>query len=248
MSNRKLVILGVVAACMVVWAVVQSHISNKPREAPATQAYLIQGLDPADIGGILLGTGEDAVTLKRTSRGFVVTNKDNYPSDPKQINDLITSCLGIKAGELYTDNPKNHEALGVTEKDARSVVKFLKPDSSALTGIIVGKAKEQSQSSYVRLASSDKVYMASEVPWIRSGAMDYIDQKLIQLDRENIDSVTVTSPNDEYTLKAKEDNKGIELENIPAGKKLKDGDAKTVYMHSLYRNRVVRFRLVLSHH
>jgi len=228
MSNKKLVILGVVAACMVIWAVVQSQISKKPREAPSQQAYLIQGLDPADIGSIVLGA-DNAVTLKRTSRGFVVTNKDDYPADPKQINDLITSCLSIKVGELFTDNPKNHEDLEVTEKDARNIVKFLRGDSSVLAGVIVGKTKEQGQGSYVRLASSDKVYLTADVPWIRNRPMDYIDQKLTQIDHKDIESVTVTSPDDKYTLKAKEDSDGIELENIPAGKKLKVSDAKKVF-------------------
>jgi hypothetical protein len=70
--------------------------------------------------------------------------------------------------------------------------------------------------------------VAQEVPWIRSGAMDYIDQKLVVTERENIESATVTSPNGQYKLKAKEDGDGVVLENMPAGKKLKDSDAKSV--------------------
>jgi hypothetical protein len=91
MSNRKLTILGIVAACMVVWAVVQSRISNRPRTAPDEPTYLIQGLNLARIGKIVVGTGEDAVTLARRGRGFVVANKDNYPANTGEINNLITS-------------------------------------------------------------------------------------------------------------------------------------------------------------
>jgi len=174
MSNRKLIILGIVAVVMVIWAVFQSHISHKPKTAPGEPAYLIQGLNPADISSIVLGTGEDQVTLKRQSGRFVVVNKDSYPAETKQINDLITKCLEIKTAQFITDKAENHEALGVTEKEARNVVKFFLPDSSLLTGVIVGKTKEQGQGNYIRLATSDKVYVAPEAPWIRSGAMDYI--------------------------------------------------------------------------
>ncbi len=229
MSNRKLTILGIVAVCMVVWAIIQSHISNKPKTAPGKPAYLIQGLNPAEIGSIALGTGEDQVTLKRRSGHFIVVNKDNYPAETKQINDLITKCLDIQTSQFVTDNPENHEALEVTEKDARNVVKFFKADASLFTGVIVGKTKEEGQGSYARLATSDKVYVAPEVPWIRTGAMDYIDQQLISANRDDIESVTLTAPDGQFSLKRKEDSEDLLLENIPAGKKLKDSDSKSVF-------------------
>ncbi|MFQ6036495.1 MAG: DUF4340 domain-containing protein, partial [Sedimentisphaerales bacterium] len=232
MSNKNLIILGIVAVCMVIWAVIQSHISHKPKTAPDKPAYLIQGLNPADIGSIVLGAGDDQVRLLRRSGHFVVVNKDNYPAQTKQINDLITKCLDIQTSQFVTDHPENHEVLEVTEKDARYVVKFYKPDSSLLTGLIIGKSKEKGQGNYVRLATSDKVYVAPQVPWIRSGAMDYINQELISAAREDIQSVTVTSGDGQYTLKRKEDSEDLLLESIPAGKKLKDSDSKSVF-HAL---------------
>ncbi len=239
MSDRKLIILGIVAVLMVIWAVVQSRVSSRPRTQLGAPAYLIQGLDTAQIGSIVLGAGENAVTLKRQRQGgrFVVLNSDNYPAKVSEINNLITSCLDIRAGELYTDDAVNHKDFGVTEEDAGTVVKFLRPDSSLLTGVVVGKAKEQAsvssvqqaQGTYVRLLPGDKVYLAPTVPLVRSRAIDYIEQELISVKRENIESVTVASPDDEYTLKPTEDAKGLVLENMPAGKKLKDNEADRVF-------------------
>jgi len=237
MSDRKLTILGIVAVLMVIWAVVQSRISSRPRAQPDAPAYLIQGLDPAHISSIVLGAGENAVTLKRQGRGFVVLNKDNYPAKAGEINNLLASCLDIRIGELYTDDAANHKDLGVAEEDAGTVVKFFRPDSSLLTGVVVGKAKEQAsvssvepgQGTYVRLLPGDKVYLAPKAPSIKSRAIDYIQQQLISVKRESIESVTVASPDDEYTLKAKEDDKGIVLENMPAGKKLKSNEANGVF-------------------
>ena len=229
MSNKKLTILGIVAVLMVVWAVVQSRISNKPKAAPDTPVYLIQGLDPAGVGSIVLGTGINTVTLKRKGGGFAVADKDDYPAVTSEINNLITSCLDIQTVELYTEDPANHKDLGVTEEDARYIVKFLKPNSELLAGIVIGKAKEQGQGTFVRLVSSDKVYVASQTPWIKSQAMDYIDQDLISMEREDIESVTATSPFWEYTLKAKEESEGVVMENAPADKKLKSKDAEDVF-------------------
>jgi hypothetical protein len=236
MSNKNLTILGVVTVLMVIWAAVQSRVSSRPRTEPGAPSYLILGLDPTDIGSIVLGTGTDAVTLWRRGANFVVTNKDNYPAVTGTISELITSCLDIKTSELFTDEAAYHEDLEVTEEKARSVVKFMtpEPNSTVLAGVVVGKSRESGQGAYVRLVSddkalSDKVYVTSNVPWIRDGAMDYIEQELISVNREDINSVTVSSSAGEYTLGTKEGSKDIVLENTPAGKKAKSSECENVF-------------------
>lgn len=235
MSNKKLLILGVVAILMVFWAIVQSRISNKSGIEPAGPTYLIQGLDPSDVDEIIIGTGDSAFTLKGMGNGFVVVDRNNYPARTSEINNLITKCLDIQTSELVTDNPANHADLGVTEKEARNVIKFMKadPNSPLLTGIIIGSTKELGQGSYVRLLSSDpdlsnRVYVAHSVPGFASGEMNFIEQQLITVKREDIESVTVSSPEEQYVLKSEDNGQGVVLENIPAGKKLKDEEAKSV--------------------
>jgi hypothetical protein len=236
MSNKKLTILGIVAVLMVLWAVMQSRISNESGIEPTGPAYLIQGFDPSGVNSIVIGTGEDAFTLKNQRSGFVVVDKDNYPAKTSEINSLISKCLEIQTSEFVTDNPANHEDLEVTEEKARSIVKFMKadPNSALLTGVIIGKTKELGEGSYVRLLSSDtaasnKVYVTPNAPWFGGGVMNYIDQELIAVKQEDIKSVTVSSQNGPYTLTAKEDSQDVVLENMPAGKKLKSSEAKSVF-------------------
>jgi hypothetical protein len=236
MSNRKLVILGIIAVIMVTWAVVQSRISNKTETEPSGPVYLVQGLNTADIGSIVLGYGDDAITLKRSGRQFIVVNKDNYPAKASEINSLISKCLEIQTSELVTDNPANFDELEVTQEKARSLVKFFTPDpnSTLLMGIVIGKNKESGPGSYVRLLSKDtvdsnKVYLAPNVPWFGSQAINFVDQELISVKRDDIESVTVILPGGEYTLKTEPNSTNIVLENMPAGKKLKSGDAQSVF-------------------
>jgi hypothetical protein len=67
------------------------------------------------------------------------------------------------------------------------------------------------------------------MPWIADTAMNYIEQELISVKREDIVSVTVSSSNEQYTLKTTEDGKDVILENIPSGKKFKDSDGDSVF-------------------
>lgn len=214
---------------MIVWATVQSHFSNKPRVEAERSTYLIQGLDPANIDSIVLGTGENEVTLKRNGRRFVVTNKDNYPAESAEINNLIASCLEIKSNELFTDNPSNHKDLGVTEEDAGLVVRFLKQGSELMVGVIVGNSKKQGQGTFVRKIPGNKVYVTLERHLIKDNELNYVNREIVSVDRKNIESVTVSSSDEVYTLKASGEGEEIILENHPSGKNLKVGDCSNVF-------------------
>lgn len=229
MSNQKLGIIAIVAAVMVIWATVQSRIPGRKRAEPSGPTYLVQGLDPGAIASIVVGQGKNAVKIERQQGQFVVVNKANYPADTKQINDLITKSLDIKTSEVYTSNPKNHEELEVTEAKAKHIVKFFKQDGSLLTGIVIGKSQESGQDSYVRLASSDTVFLAQSVPWFRDKALDYVNQEIAAVKREDVNFVTVTTPEGAYTLRPQKGGDGVVLGDLPADKKLKDSDAKSVF-------------------
>ncbi|MBC8469476.1 MAG: DUF4340 domain-containing protein [Planctomycetes bacterium] len=229
MSNKNLTILGIVAVLMAIWAVAQSHVSNRPRTETDGPSYLIQGLDPADIDSIVLGGGEEPVTLKREQGNFVVVDKDNYPAKASEINNLITKVLEIQTSQFVTDNASNHEDLGLTEENATATIKFFKADSSLLTGVVGGKKKELGQGVYVRLASNDAAYVVPTMPWIADTAISYIEQDLVSMKREDIVSVTVSSANGQYTLKTTEDGKDVILENVPAGKKFKSSEGDSVF-------------------
>jgi hypothetical protein len=231
MSNRNLFILGLAAVVMIALAVTVSKIAGRPyTKTSASAAYLIQGLDPDQIAKITIATGKDGelVALNRRGQNFLVANKDKYPALTDEINKLITTCLDIKTAELYTDNPANFKELGVTEADARLIVKFYKADSNLLTGVIIGKQRAKGSVGYIRRATDNSVYiMAAQIPWIKNRPIEYVDQQLTQVKREDIESVTVSDLNETYALKP--DGKAVTLENTPEGKKIKENVADRVF-------------------
>lgn len=229
MNNKKLTILAVVALALVVWAVVQSRIVSRPPTQDRKPQYLIQGLDPAEIATIVLGKGGETITLKRQAGRFVIVEKDNYPAPNREINNAITACLDIQTAELYTDDPENHEDLGVTEEKAQIVVEFYRADSSLLTGVIIGDTKQTGKGTYVRLLNSDEVYVAPETTWIDNRAVNYAGEDLISIKRSDVDSVTVTGPNDVYTLTQDPNSGIITLQDMPRGKKLKGREYERLF-------------------
>ncbi len=227
MSNQKLGIIAVVAAVMVVWATVQSRVPGGKHAEQSGPAYLVQGLEQNAIASIVVGQGKDAIKIQRQGAQFVVVNEVNYPADAKQISDLITKSCDIKTSGVYTTNAKNHEDLEVAEAKAKHVVKFFKQDGSLLAGVIVGKSQENGQDTFVRLASSDTVFVAQNVPWFRDRALDYVNQEIAAVKREDVNAVTVTTSEGTYKLRP-QGTDGAVLADLPADKKLKDSEAKSV--------------------
>ncbi len=231
MSNRNLSILGFAAAAVVALAVIVAGIADKPYTNKDQIAYLIQGLDPDQVARITIGKPGQEVTLNRRGANFVIANLDNYPALTSEINKLITNCLDIQTSELYTDNPENHKDLGVTEDKSHILVKFYKADSSLLTGVIIGKQKVEGQGiAYIRRVGDNKVYVsATQIPAVKQQAGDYISPELISVKREDINSITVSCPNETYILMPGPDDKTVIFENMAEGKKLNNNLANKVF-------------------
>jgi hypothetical protein len=140
----------------------------------------------------------------------------------------LAACLDVKTVELYTKDKANHKDLGVSEENAKSIVKFLDSKGAAITGLIVGDSKENGMC-YARLISSDDVYLVDNAPWIKPSPMEYIDTELLSVKRDEISSVTVTLPGEKYTLAAEPNSGKAVLGDIPAGKKQKDNDCSSTF-------------------
>jgi hypothetical protein len=228
MSHKKLVILGIVAAGMVVWAIVQSNISNRPvSRGVEAGANLLQGFDPAAIGSIVLQADGNVVTLSRQGDFFIVVEREKYQAKTSQINNLITSCLDIQTAELITSDKAYFAELGVSDDKPGIAVKFFKPDKSIIAGILIGKTKE-THGTYVRLVSSDKTYLSTKALWLPATAMDYIDRVLTEVKYEDIVKVSGDAPDGSYVI-VKDSDKGSVLTNIPAGKRAKTNEVQQVF-------------------
>jgi hypothetical protein len=229
MSNKNLIILGVIAVLMAVWAVFESSVSKRKGAAGTEKFYLIQGLDTGQIAAVEIISGGKQVTLKHRGEQFVVSEKDNYPALIDSISELIAKCLDIETVERRTSNPMNHADLGVAEANAQYIVKFLDKEGSLITGAVISKSDPETNSTYVRLISSEDVYLASESLWLRASALDYVERELLNVERDKILRVEVAGPEGGYTLKSGENSDDVILENVPEDKKVKDSDAKRVF-------------------
>ena len=236
MTNKKLAFLAVAAVIMVSWAVLQNRIARQSAAKPLFgSSPLIQGLPIDKIAKvtILSRKGQDTTTLKKQEGRFVVVDKDNYPADVSKLNTLLNSCLDIRTTERITADAANHADLGVTDETAQYVVRFYGDDDKLLTGVLISERKSNPDGAYARLADDNTVYFIQSPPWLSTGAMDYINRSLFQLDKTAIRKVTVLWPEGDYTLTA-QDGGAIVIDPLPEGKQYKGTAYQSVFSALTY--------------
>ncbi len=214
MTNKKLAILGIVAAVMVVAVVIQSSLQDTKTDGGSSIRYLVQGLDTSRIGSIEIIGGENKTTLSKRNSGFTVNELDGYPAKLSQVNDIITKCLSIKVGRVYTSNPRNFEDLGVSEENARYVVRFNNADNELITGVVISDFTDGK--SYVRRADSDNVYVADESIWLNASPSNFVEKQISNVQKSKIVEVAVDTGDTQYTIL--QDGGKAALQNVPEGK------------------------------
>jgi hypothetical protein len=230
MSDKKFSVLGILAAISIVLALVVSQYANKTKPVAATAGAFIQGLDPEAVHQIIVKQGGNTVTLNRNDDEFKIAEKDGYPAAMKVVNNLFTSCMDIKTVELYTEDEKNYKDLGVSDQNSQGSIQFFDANGKPITGFIIGKDTESGKGNfaYGRLVNDKKVFVLADVPWIQGSTVEYTNQDLIYIKKENVDWVTVAGPNDNYSLTSDANGAVVKLKELAAGKKQKDSECQQV--------------------
>ncbi len=231
MSDKKLTVLGIIAVIAAALAVMQSRMSQQAASVEFGRSPLIAGLNVEAVATIKVTgqNGSETVTLSQQGGQLGVADKDNYPADVTKINSLISNCLDIRVTEKITSNPANHADLKVTPETAGHMVAFLDAAGEPIVTLVLSPADPESGSSHGRLLKSNDVYVIQNRLYFNASPMQYIDAELVDIRRDEVNSVAVKTPDGNYLLQAGEGNDEVVLEKMPEGKQFKGTDYKTVF-------------------
>ncbi len=229
MTNRKLGTLAIVAVLMAAVTTVLYSAGGGPRAGFVSGSPLIQGLAPEKVQSIVIKHGDKSATLQRQGDGFVLPQKDGYPASVKLINSLIERCLDVRCAEKITSSAGNHAALGVADDSPdATTVSFLAQDQKPLIGLVMGKSGERGRGPYVRLSDQDAVYAADNYLYIDTDPLAYADRNLVSVNKDDVQSVKVETPDGAYTIVRGADGKAA-LQDVPEGKRPKGTAYETVF-------------------
>ncbi len=219
LTNKSLIKLFIAALIMVALAVVV-YFKPETRNSDFTKGtILVQGIEPSAIDKLVLKNGDETATILRKGDAFKVEQKQDFPADIDDINRILVSMFDTRLESVASKEltGKNAADFGL---DKPATVELFNDKGKSLVKLQVGSMA--ANGSFVSLGK--KVYISQRPFEFSAKPMDYINQSLLALNPEEVETVVIKRKDDEISFK-NVDN-ALKLQNIPEGK---DEDSSKVW-------------------
>jgi hypothetical protein len=212
LTDAKLTKIAVVAVALLAFTVYLYTRTTTTTRTAQSGELLVQGLDPAVITKIALQQGEKKVTLTQTGDRFLVAEKNNYPADVKDINNLLVDILDIRIAN-QPKSAKDVECGLDPQKPEGGTINLFGKDGKELLSLRVGKSTEKG----TFLARGDAIYLSEKPLNFSVDAMNYIDQAVFSIPEKEIVRIDINNGGKTFAF-AKDKQNVLQLADLPAGK------------------------------
>ncbi len=244
MNSKVVVILGILAAAGVVGAVVVSR-SRSPQRAEIGEGLDRRVLLPTlaqragDIAQITVTRATGTVTVVNQDGQWRVREKGDYPAKLESVRGVVVGLTDLREVERKTSRPEQFDKLGVQdpvpaaaagqpgangEESQSTLVTLSDKEGKSIASIILGNIKPgMTPEVYVRRVGENQSWLAAGRVDVPREATGWMDTKLADIRRERVRSVSVTHADGSSVVVSRaQQNDAMALQNIPAGKEIKD--------------------------
>jgi len=156
--KKVFILLGVLAALLIVMGIAQGLSSGKNKRNPASFFGISNPDKLTKIRVVGVNGLYENILERRDGEKWVVANKGDYLVNPDYITDLFDIFQNMPRGELASRNSEKHEELQV---DNLGVNIQAWKDDTLVVDAIIGKEGPGFSSTYMRHADSDNVYLST---------------------------------------------------------------------------------------
>jgi hypothetical protein len=229
--RRNLALLAgatVVSVLLAVLALHEQASELAPKYAP--EAFL-PGI-ASKIGNatkIHVASQKGAFDVTRTGSGWVIPQRGDYPASFEQIQKTLVGLAAFETIEPKTSRPDwfHYVDLDAPPKGHGVLITVTGGDGREIASVIAGKSEDIGDSSgalglFVRRASDNQSWLVRSVFEPRSDPGDWMDKKVVDIDRARIQEVDVTpSEGPAYVVKRdKPSDPDFKPTSVPGGRDL----------------------------
>lgn len=164
----------------------------------------------------------DPLVLRQVAGAWVTSARDDYAVDIGKLRALIIALAEARIIEEKTSNAERYEKLGVADpEDGGKGTKIIVDGENFTHAVIFGESA-QGNLRYARLADEETSYLVDQNPSIPGTANDWLLTDILDIDSEQVRSVTITHDDGETIAIAKdtEDQIDFTVLDIPQGREL----------------------------
>ena len=132
---------------------------GEARHSSSTDAVFDLATD--EVGRIVMTTAGQRAELIRSDSLWKMTGYDENPVRQWRLDSFLRSVLGVERESMVSANPDKWGTYGVDDSTGKQVQVYNRGDN--LVGhLIVGQSRSNFQSSYIREAGEDEVYLTRQ--------------------------------------------------------------------------------------
>ncbi len=216
MSKKQVIVLWIVAAVLVLaLVVVKSSKSDDFESATARDRgdTLLQDFPAEQVAKVTIQRGEDTVTLTQTEDTWTVAERDGYPANVSNINDLLRTIDEVKVTQGIEADPSFAPRFGMdpeADEEEEQGTELILADAAGkeLAHLTFGKNLEAASNPMspfgggasgrfvMNHADDSGVYVTSEVfPTLTVMVERWLDDTFLKV--EKIQSIQVSKPGEE---------------------------------------------------
>lgn len=212
-TDKNLKIMGLLAAILLGLTCLLYLKPEGRTDSFAAGTLLVQGLEPDSIWSIAVKTTGQELNLTRDDGGFRVAQKNGYPADMQDINNLLIDLLDIRCAQRVAASAAAGEEYGISPETPEGGMIILGGSGDKeLLRLLVGKTTPRGT-----FVSTGKEVFLSEKPFaLTADPMSYIEQNLLRQESAKITGIKIKNGEDSYEFGKKDGS--LVLLNPPAGK------------------------------
>ncbi len=229
MRKQSLLILAGLAVVLVLlgsWSVRQQQPADTLAEV---RKPLLPDLQETlgDVVGVTIRAAGDTVILEARQQdgGWVAANKGGYPLKTARLRELLEALAEAEFQEAKTSNPQQYHHLGlqdIKEEDSKALHITIERKGQPALDVLIGNKAAGWNTSYARLLSDPQSWVLDREITVDRETVDWIEQDVIDIDLDRVQSVEHTAPDGETLRISKEhpDQPVFDVDAIPEGKVL----------------------------
>jgi hypothetical protein len=240
MKRKHLIILGVAAAVVAVFAAIslsRFDSSITAGDASTTGDGAKNRLFPGlldhvnDVQTVKLQQKDGETTLQKNGDHWGVVEKGGYPIEMEPVRKMLIAMGEMTKLEKKTADASRYDQLGLqdpTAEGSKSALITLQDASSKdMAKLVLGKERESKGSAvsnqrYVRIPGDPQTWLVQGTFDVKEKASDWLEKKIVEVKRDRIRSVEITQPDGSLLAVDRPDAKTNDytLVDIPEGKEL----------------------------
>jgi len=173
------------------------------------------------------------LTIKRSGDDWSLVEKQGYPVPIERVKETLVGLTALKLLEAKTKDPERYDRLSVQEigpKESEAVSVTVKDEAGkTLAAAILGKRNDtlygkSGGGTYLRRGGEAQTWLAEGVVKMGVTHKDWVDKIIVSLPKKDVRKVVLTHSDAKENVaasKADAEARYLELDKMPAGKKLK---------------------------